>query len=79
LISKTLCISQAFLCPVVIFHKALHLGDNICGRFNAVSINICYKDMQKHKITECFAESSCKCAEKSNVSQQWHNVAHSSH
>jgi len=40
LISKTLCISQAFLCLLVIFHKAFHLGNNICGRFNAVSINI---------------------------------------
>ena len=43
LISKILCISQAFLCLIIIFHKSLHLGDNICGRFNVVSINISYK------------------------------------
>jgi len=49
LISKTLCISPVFLCLVVIFHKALHLGDNICGRFNAVSINICYKTYKSTK------------------------------
>jgi len=48
-ISKTLCISQAFLCLVVILHKALHLGDNICGRFNAVSINISYKAYKNTK------------------------------
>jgi len=42
MISKTLCISQAFLCLIAIFHKALHLGDNICGRFNPASINISY-------------------------------------
>jgi len=49
MISKTLCISQAFLCLIVIFHKALHLGDNICGRFNAISINISYKTYKSTK------------------------------
>jgi len=49
LISKTLCFSQAFLCLIVIFHKALNLGDNICGRFNADSINIFYKTCKSTK------------------------------
>jgi len=49
LISKTLCDSQEFLCLIVIFHKALHLGDNICGRVNAVSINISYKTYKSTK------------------------------
>ena len=49
LILKTLCISQAFLCLIAIFHKALHLGNNICGRFNAVSINIFYKTYKSTK------------------------------
>ena len=49
LISKTLCISQVFLCLIVIFHKVLHLGDNICCRFNAVSINITYKTYKSTK------------------------------
>ena len=48
LISKTLCISQAFLCLIVIFHKALHLRD-ICRRFKAVSINISYKTYKSTK------------------------------
>jgi len=43
------CISQAFLCLIVIFHKALHLGDNICSRFNAVSTNISYKTYKSTK------------------------------
>ena len=36
-------------------------------------------DMQRHKITYCSAEPSCKCAEKSDVSQQRHNAVHHSH
>jgi len=48
LISKILCISQAFLCLIVIFHKELHLGD-IYSRFNAVSINISYKTYKSTK------------------------------
>ena len=52
------CISQAFLCLMVIFHKALHLGDNICGRFKAVSIKYLLQDIQKHKISDCFADGS---------------------
>ena len=43
------CISQACLCLIVISHKALHLGDNICGRFNAVSINISCKTYKTTK------------------------------
>ena len=31
------------------FHKALHLGDNICGRFNTVSINMSYKTYKSTK------------------------------
>ena len=46
---QKLCISQAFLCRIVIFHKALHLGD-ICGRFNAVAINISYKTYKSTKL-----------------------------
>ena len=42
-------ISQAFLCLIVIFHKALHLGNNICGRFKVVSINISYKTYKSIK------------------------------
>ena len=49
MLSKTLCISQAFLCLIVTFHKALHLGDNICSRFKAVSINISYKTYKSTK------------------------------
>ena len=49
LISKTLCICQAFLCLIVIFHKARHLWDNICGGFNAVSINISCKTYKSTK------------------------------
>ena len=49
LISKTRCISEAFLCLIVILHKALHLEDNICGRFNAVSITISYKTYKSTK------------------------------
>jgi len=49
LISKKLCISQAFLCLIVIFHKARHLGDNICGSFNAVSTNISCKTYKSTK------------------------------
>ena len=63
---------------IVIFHKALDLGDNICGSFNAVSIRYLLQDIQKHKITDCYIEPSCKCAEKSDVSQQRHNAAHNS-
>jgi len=37
------------------------------------------QDIQKHKITDCFAERSCKCAEQSDVSQQRHNEAQTSH
>jgi len=48
LISKTHCISQAFLCLIIIFHKALNLRD-ISGRFNAVSMNISHKT---HKSTK---------------------------
>jgi len=48
-VSKTLCFSQAFLCLIVIFHKALNLGDDICGRFNADSINIIYKTCKSTK------------------------------
>jgi len=36
-------------CLVVIFHKAIHLGDNICGRFNSISINISYKTYKSTK------------------------------
>jgi len=49
LISKTLCISQAFLCLIVIFHQGLNSGDHICGRFNAVSIDISYKTYKSTK------------------------------
>ena len=62
---------------IVIFHKEIHLGD-ICGSFNAVSIYL-LQDIQKHKITDCFAEPSCKCAEKSDVLQLRHNAVHNSH
>ena len=46
---QKLCVSQAFLCLIVIFHKALQLGDNICGRLNPVSINISYKTYKSTK------------------------------
>jgi len=42
-------ISQAFLWLIIIFHKVLHIGDNICGRFNAVSINISDKTCKSTK------------------------------
>jgi len=80
MISKTVCISQAFLCLIVIFHKALHLGDNICGRFNPVSINIShiYWTCNSTK-SRLFCTTILKCAEKSDVSQQRHNAAHNPH
>ena len=43
------CISQAFSCLMVMFQKIPHLGDNICDRFNAVSINISYKTYKSTK------------------------------
>ena len=48
MISKTLHFAR-ISCLIVIFHKALHLGDNICGRFNAVSINISYNTYKSTK------------------------------
>jgi len=32
-----------------------------------------------HKINDCFAEPSCNSVEKSDVSEQRHNAARSSH
>jgi len=64
---------------MIIFHKELHLEDNICGRINAVSINIFYKTYKSTKSPIVFAEPSCKCLEKSDVSQQRHNADHNSH
>jgi len=67
LISKALCTSQAFVCLSSHLSLALHLGVNICGRFNAASIKYLLHvlDMQQHKITDFSAEPFCRCAEKS--------------
>jgi len=79
LISKDFCIGQTFLC----LNSLLALSSSLRSQ-SLLSCQRCYnyyllQDVQKNKITDCFAEQSCVCAEKSDVSQQRHSAADDSH
>jgi len=55
--------------------RSQHLRSFKCY-FNEYLLHL--MDIQQHKTPDCSAKPSCKCAEKSDVSQQRHNAAHNS-
>jgi len=74
LISKALCTSQAFVCLSSHLSLALHLGVNICGRFNAASIKYLlhftrHATAQDHRF---FCRTILQMCRK--ISQQRHNA-----